>query len=176
MLQHNRMHCMVRFRNIPSNLQYKTHQTPRLKCFSSRVAVVFAQSIEARCYVENEDVVGAAPTVNYISIINHFITYQRATYIRGWVVFIIMNYGSNSLIHSDGDGDSNNNYKCFFQLDAELWFKRLIDDTDGNDNSNNNIYLFQAALVAAGIMLPYRILFSCTWSNLCAIITIQFSA
>ena len=26
------------------------------------LTVVFAQSIEARCYVENEDVVGAAPT------------------------------------------------------------------------------------------------------------------
>ena len=33
-----------------------------LKCFSSRPAVAFAQSIEARCLVENEDVVGAAPT------------------------------------------------------------------------------------------------------------------
>ena len=32
------------------------------KCFLSRLAVVFAQSIEARCSVENEDVVGAAPT------------------------------------------------------------------------------------------------------------------
>ena len=30
-------------------------------CFS-RLAVVFAQSIEARCKVESEDVVGAAPT------------------------------------------------------------------------------------------------------------------
>ena len=38
------------------------HQIPELKCFSSRLAVVFAQSNEARCYVENEDVVGAAPT------------------------------------------------------------------------------------------------------------------
>ena len=28
----------------------------------SRLAVVFAQSIKARCWVENEDVVGAAPT------------------------------------------------------------------------------------------------------------------
>ena len=27
-----------------------------------RLAFVFAQSIEARCYLENEDVVGAAPT------------------------------------------------------------------------------------------------------------------
>ena len=30
------------------------------KCFLSHLAVVFAQSIEARCLVENEDVVGAA--------------------------------------------------------------------------------------------------------------------
>ena len=30
--------------------------------FLSPLAVVFAQSIEARCQVENEDVVGAAPT------------------------------------------------------------------------------------------------------------------
>ena len=29
---------------------------------SSRLAVVFAQSIGARCYVENEDVVGAVAT------------------------------------------------------------------------------------------------------------------
>ena len=42
--------------------QYKTHQIPKLKCFSSRLAVAFAQSIEARCQVENEDWVGAAPT------------------------------------------------------------------------------------------------------------------
>ena len=37
---------------------------PKLKCFSSRLAVVFAQYmyIEAKCQMENEDVVGAAPT------------------------------------------------------------------------------------------------------------------
>ena len=34
----------------------------KLKCFSSRLAVVFAQSNGARCWVKNEDVVGAAPT------------------------------------------------------------------------------------------------------------------
>ena len=33
-----------------------------MKWFSSHVAVVFVQSIEARCYVDHEDVVGAAPT------------------------------------------------------------------------------------------------------------------
>ena len=37
-------------------------QSKKHKCFSSRLAVVFAQSIEARCEVDNEDVVGAAPT------------------------------------------------------------------------------------------------------------------
>ena len=31
------------------NLQYKVQQLPKSKCFSSRSAVVFAQSIEARC-------------------------------------------------------------------------------------------------------------------------------
>ena len=37
-------------------------RTKSQKYFLSPVAVVFAQSIEARCQVENEDVVGAAPT------------------------------------------------------------------------------------------------------------------
>ena len=37
---------------------------PKTEMFlvSSRLAVVFTQSIEARCLVRNEDVVGAAPT------------------------------------------------------------------------------------------------------------------
>ena len=38
-----------------------THQIPKFKCLSSHLAVVFAQSIEAGCEVENE-VVGAVPT------------------------------------------------------------------------------------------------------------------
>ena len=41
---------------------YKVHQIPKLKCLSPRLAVVFMQSVEARCKVENEDVVGATPT------------------------------------------------------------------------------------------------------------------
>ena len=40
----------TRFVNkITSNLLYKAHQIPNLKCFSSRLAAVFVQSIEARC-------------------------------------------------------------------------------------------------------------------------------
>ena len=35
---------------------------PKLKCFSTRLTVVFALYIEAKCSVENEDVVGAALT------------------------------------------------------------------------------------------------------------------
>ena len=34
---------------VASNLQYKLHQIPNLKCFSSNLGVVYAQSIEARC-------------------------------------------------------------------------------------------------------------------------------
>ena len=49
--------------NVPSSLEYKTHQIPTLKIFSYCLAAVFfAESLEARCQVENEDVVGAAPT------------------------------------------------------------------------------------------------------------------
>ena len=38
------------------------HQIAELRCFSSRRAVVFSQSNGARRELENEDVVGAAPT------------------------------------------------------------------------------------------------------------------
>ena len=42
----------------------------------SSCSCVFAQSIEAKCYVGNEDVVGAVPTgSNYIWVINKFIAY-----------------------------------------------------------------------------------------------------
>ena len=41
---------------------YKVHQIQKLECFLSRLGVVFAQSIEVRCWVENEDVVGAVLT------------------------------------------------------------------------------------------------------------------
>ena len=37
------------------------HRITKFKWFSSRLAVVCAQSIEARCKIGNEDVVGAAP-------------------------------------------------------------------------------------------------------------------
>ena len=38
------------------------HQMPKLKCFLSPLAVVFAQYFEIKRQVENEDVVGAGPT------------------------------------------------------------------------------------------------------------------
>ena len=38
------------------------HQIPTLKRFLYCLAAVFAESLEARCQVENEDVVVAAPT------------------------------------------------------------------------------------------------------------------
>ena len=53
------------FQWSPPNLKYKTHkahQISQFKCFSSRLVVVFAQTIEANCSIENADVVGTAPT------------------------------------------------------------------------------------------------------------------
>ena len=58
----NNLHPMFSCPGLLSNLWYKAHQIPKLWCFSSRLTVVFAQSIETRCSVENEDVVRAAPT------------------------------------------------------------------------------------------------------------------
>ena len=40
----------------------KDAPNPAIKIFPSCLAIVFAQSIEVRCQVENEDVVGTAPT------------------------------------------------------------------------------------------------------------------
>ena len=67
---------------LPSNLYYKPHQIPKLKCFLSRLAVVFAQSVEARWLVENEDVVGAAPIGAYIRGLTlvHTCTVLRQTF------------------------------------------------------------------------------------------------
>ena len=51
---------MERMLYVSSNLKYNPHQIATLKCFSSRLAVGYAQSIEARYQVKTEDVVGAA--------------------------------------------------------------------------------------------------------------------
>ena len=48
---------MITYRKI-SNIS--RNKIPKLKDISSRLASVFAQYIEAKSYVENEDVVGAA--------------------------------------------------------------------------------------------------------------------
>ena len=63
MEEHIRLLEKVRLEiKLLSNLLYKLHQIPKLKCFSSRLAVVSARTIEARCSVDNENVAGAAPT------------------------------------------------------------------------------------------------------------------
>ena len=43
--------------SLPSNLWYQTQQIPQLEWFSSLIAVVFAQSNETWCYVDNEDII-----------------------------------------------------------------------------------------------------------------------
>ena len=68
---------------LPSNLQYKAHPIPKHKCLSSRLEVVFSQSIEARCQVE-KDVVGAAPTGAYPT------TSEWSTILLSTKVFLIL--------------------------------------------------------------------------------------
>ena len=78
---------------LPSNPQYKMHQIQKHKCFSSRLAVVFAQSIDGNCEVENEDVVwGNAPVTSWV--IKNFIAYYGVAYIRGFTVYLIYWEGS----------------------------------------------------------------------------------
>ena len=59
---HKWWQCMMKFLLNYWSLYYKAHQITALKRFSYCRAAVLAESLEARGYVENEDVVGAAPT------------------------------------------------------------------------------------------------------------------
>ena len=72
---------------LPWNLRYKANQIPKLKCFSSRVAVEFHQSIAAMCYFENEDLVGAASTGSeLINLITNHMYYANVSEIGAFQV------------------------------------------------------------------------------------------
>ena len=67
---------------VNDNKYHKISNTRRTKFqnFNICLAIAFAPSIEARCQVEHENGVGAAPSIvqrcsNYIWVINKFITY-----------------------------------------------------------------------------------------------------
>ena len=66
---------------LPLNLKYKTLQTLYVTCFLFRIAVVFAQSKEAMCSVQDEDIVGAAPT-GYALITSEWSTIISITKVR----------------------------------------------------------------------------------------------
>ena len=110
---------------LQANLWYKAHQIPKLKCFSSRLADVFAHSIEVRCWVRNEDVVGAAPTGNapttseWSTILLPpkvpLLLFICWTYLRSVPnVFL-----SNSVIDIWSD---NNSYQWLFIIAMQGWF------------------------------------------------------
>ena len=87
-----RIHALMSIlQYLPSNLYYKMHQISKFKCFSCVLAAVFSQSIESMWQVENEDVVGAAPTGDapttseWYSLIAH----KGATYIRNFTVIFV---------------------------------------------------------------------------------------
>ena len=58
------------------------HQIQTMKCFSSWLPVVFAHYIEAKCWVENEDVVGAKPTGNAPTTSHEWSTIELPTKVR----------------------------------------------------------------------------------------------
>ena len=58
---HTVFYFIYNIENAP-NLLHKSHLIPHFKYLSSRFADVFVQSIEGRCWVDSEDVVGAATT------------------------------------------------------------------------------------------------------------------
>ena len=64
------------------------HQIPKLNCFLSCLAVVLAQSIEARCSREWRCSWSSTdrPCSNYIWVINNFIAHWGVTYIRDLMV------------------------------------------------------------------------------------------
>ena len=66
----NNLWCyMLKIPFVTNNAEYNQisninpDQIPKRKCFSSRLAVVFALFIEARCQVENQDIVAAISSV-----------------------------------------------------------------------------------------------------------------
>ena len=66
------------------------HPVPKHKCFSPHLAVVFAPSIEARCYVENEDVVGAVPTGAAPTTFEWSKILLHKSYVRDFTVMIVL--------------------------------------------------------------------------------------
>ena len=72
--------CFSRYRQTANIRRTKSQ---KLQCFSSRLAVVFVQPIEARCLVENEYVIGAAPTSEGSTILSLWISYTTTSVGQG---------------------------------------------------------------------------------------------
>ena len=69
--------------NTSSNFKYKAHQIPKHKCFTSRLAIVFAECIEVRSRMKNEvALTGDAPTTSVWSTI----AYSGAAYNSGLIM------------------------------------------------------------------------------------------
>ena len=89
---------------VPSNVWYKVHQIPKLNCFLSRLSIVLAQSIDARCKLENEDVVGAAPTGDAPT------TFEWSTVLLPTKVWLILEFDSRHQAGSSHHADSTLTY------------------------------------------------------------------
>ena len=81
-------------KQVPSILWYKTHPIPKHKCFSSRLCPIHWSQVlswEWRCSWSSAD----RHCSNYIWVINNFIAYWGASYIRDFTVLYWVNLWCN---------------------------------------------------------------------------------
>ena len=117
-----------------SNIRRTKYQ--KLKWFPSHVAVAFDQSIEARCWVENEDVVGAAPTgdapttCEWLTIL---LTTKVGYILETWRYLCF------------GDAEDGTGFSLLWIFPLMLikqsilyTFCRLYDDDNNSNNDSNN--------------------------------------
>ena len=87
----NSSHSFSYFKgDIQLNLWYKTYQIPKLKCFSSCSGLCPIHWSQVLCWKWRCSWSSAVRQCsNYIWVINNFIAYGGASYIRGFMVFSI---------------------------------------------------------------------------------------
>ena len=99
------------------------HHISKLSCFSSHLAVAFVQSIEARCWVENEDVVGAAPTGDAPTISERSVLLSKVWLIlevwQYWYMFILVLSNSVCTMNS-----FSSDYVSVCHIWSHNWFRR----------------------------------------------------
>ena len=81
---------------IRSNLEYDAHRIPKHNCFSSRLAVVSAQAIEAKCLVENEDMMVSICAADQWRVCCHQAPSHLVGYIEAMLQIMTLHFSCQS--------------------------------------------------------------------------------